>query len=75
MVTPAFTIGYRRLHGLYKATNADIINGNRMRAHRAAFWCVGHQSFDALGDSLFCAAYPGHQCGFRLIKTNVLRKH
>ncbi len=58
----------------YQNTNADIINGNRMHnprgmplvrlaTNRLMSWAI----------SLFCRQHiPDTQCGFRLIKTNVL---
>lgn len=58
----------------YQNTNADIVNGNRMHnprgmplvrlaTNRLMSWAV----------SLFCRQHiPDTQCGFRLIKTNVL---
>ena len=59
----------------YQSTNADIVSGNRMHDPRGMpLVRLATNRFMSWLISLFCRRHiPDTQCGFRLIKTNVLR--
>ena len=59
----------------YQNTDADIVSGNRMNNSRGMPWVrLATNHFMSWLISLFCRQHiPDTQCGFRLIKTKVLR--
>ena len=59
----------------YRDTNADIVSGNRMQNHQGMpLVRLATNRFMSWLISLFCHQdIPDTQCGFRLIKTDVLR--